>query len=360
MVEGPAHPAVAGRAGACHTRRAVHHALAALLGVVQRSIRTHALLAPGERVLVAVSGGPDSTGLLLALARLRRKLGLTLVAAHVNHRLRGADADLDEACAAENAAALGVEFVRAELPADLARGANLEARARALRYAALRRLAEAHGCAKIATGHTLDDQAETVLMRLIRGSGGRGLGAIRPQRADGVIRPLIECRRADVAAVVRGAGLRVRIDASNRDRRFLRTHVRERVLPLLAELNPSIARACGNLAAAVRAERAIVSAWVDAHLAAGAADGRLDVAWLQQLAPPLRALLVRRWLLRGGVPAQALTARHARAVQCLAEAARGRGEAHLPGGWTARRVGGHIQMDRQVRRRLTRSCEKAF
>ena len=338
----------------------MRHALAALLGVVQRSIRSHALLEPNERVLVAVSAGPDSTGLLLVLAQLRRKLGVGLVAAHVNHRLRGADADLDEACAAESAAALGVDFVRAELPPDLARGANLEARARAARYGALRRLAALHGCTKIATGHTLDDQAETVLMRLIRGSGGRGLGAIRPRRADGVIRPLIECRRAEVAAVVRDAGLRVRIDASNRDPRFLRTHVRERVLPLLAELNPSIARTCATLAAAARAERAIVGAWADAQLASGAADGPLEVAWLRQLAPALRSLLVRRWLLRAGMPARGLTARHARAVQSLAEALRGGGEVHLPDGWTARRVGRHIHVDRQARRRVARSCEKAF
>src|SRR5262249_48873408 len=196
------------------------------LGIVQRTIRDNDLLTPGMRVLVALSGGPDSTGLLLILARLQRKLGIELIAAHVNHRLRGADADLDEARAAESAATLGVSVVRAALPAGLAVRGNLEGRARALRYAALRRLAAEHGCAAIATGHTLDDQAETVIMRLIRGSSGRGLTAIRPRRRDGVIRPLIDCRRAAVEAVVRQAGLRYRIDRSNADPRFLRTQVR--------------------------------------------------------------------------------------------------------------------------------------
>ena len=324
----------------------MQHALAALLGVVQHSIRSQAMLTRGMRVLVAVSGGPDSTGLLLALARLRGKLGVGLVAAHINHRLRGADANLDEACAAESAAALGVEFVRAELPAALAQGGNLEARARTLRYAALRRLAAAHGCDAIATGHTLDDQAETVLMRLIRGSSGRGLGAIRPRRADGVIRPLIDCRRAAVEAVVRQAGLRYRIDRSNADPRFLRTQVRTRVLPLLAELNPSIARTCANLAAASRAERMIVSAWADAQLGVGAADGRLDVAWVTQLAPAVRPLVVRRWLVGAGLAARALTARHAQAVVHLAEVTRGGGEAHLPCGWLVRRGGTHLVIER--------------
>lgn len=322
----------------------MQHALAALLGVVQRSIRAHALLAPGDAVLVAVSGGPDSTGALLLLAQLRRKLGIRLVAAHVNHRLRGADADRDEACAARTAAALGIPFVRAELPADLARGANLEARARALRYAALHRLAAEQGCTKIATGHTLDDQAETVVMRLIRGSGGRGLGAIRPRRADGVIRPLIDCRRAEVEAVVHAAHLEYRTDLSNRDPRFLRTHVRERVLPLLAELNPSIARVCANLAAASRAERRIVSRWADQQLASAAADGRLAVSDLLRLGPGVRSLVVRRWLLRSGVAPESLTARHAHAVLDLAQRGRGRAEVHLPGGWIARRSTRHLEL----------------
>jgi tRNA(Ile)-lysidine synthase len=330
----------------------VQHALAALLGVVQRSIRTHALLVPGERVLVAVSGGADSTGLLLVLARLRRKLGIELVAAHVNHRLRGDDADLDEACAAENAAAHEVAFVRAELPETLVRAANLEARARTLRYRALHALAAAHGCAKIATGHTADDQAETVLMRLVRGSSGRGLSAIRPRRADGVIRPLLDCRRADVEAVVRAAGLRYRIDRSNRDRRFLRTHVRERVLPLLAELNPSIVRACANLARSAHAERVIVAAWADAQLDAAAPDGHLSVAGLRQTEPALRTLLVRRWLTRVGLSARSVTARHADAVRDLAVSARRRSEVHLPRGWVVRRVGPQLRVERQPARRV--------
>jgi tRNA(Ile)-lysidine synthase len=324
----------------------VKHALAALLGVVQRSIRTHAMLARGTRVLVAVSGGPDSTGLLLVLARLHRKLGIELVAAHINHRLRGAAADLDEACAAENAAALGIAFARAELPAELAEGGNLEGRARTLRYAALHRLAAEHGCAAIATGHTLDDQAETVIMRLIRGSSGRGLGAIQPRRADGVVRPLIDCRRAAVEAVVRGEGLPYRIDQSNRDHRFLRTQVRERVLPLLSELNPSIARACANLAAASRAERVAITAWANAQLAVGAAAGRLDVGWLRRVPAPVRSLLVRRWLVAAGVARRSLTARHAHAVLQLALTSRGGGIAQLPCGWQVRRTGAYLTVAR--------------
>lgn len=306
------------------------------------------MLGAGDRVLVAVSGGSDSIGLLLALHELRRKLGIALVAAHVHHGLRGADADADEACAAAAAARLGVPFVRCDLGGRLQGGLpNLEARARRLRYAALRRLAAAHGCTRIATGHTRDDQAETVLMRLVRGAGVGGLAAIRPRRRDGVIRPLLDCRRLAVRAVVEAAGLPYRHDASNDDPRFLRTQVRQRVLPLLAELNPAIAEACAGLAASARAERAAVARWADCELAAAGADGHLPVAWLAQQPAGARALLVRRWLLRGGVPARRLERRHIAAVVALALAAEGRGEVHLPRGWLVRRGHGRLSVARR-------------
>jgi tRNA(Ile)-lysidine synthase len=270
------------------------------------------------------------------LATLRRKLGIELVAAHINHGLRGADADADEACAAAAAAALAVPFVRAALGRRLANAANLEARARALRYAALHRLARANRCDRIATGHTRDDQAETLLMRLIRGSGGRGLAGIRPRRRDGVIRPLLDCRRADVARAARAAGLAVREDASNADPRFLRTHVRQRVLPLLAELNPAIVDACGNLADALRAEARIVRRWADDELAA---DGPLAVGWLRARPAQLRGVLVRRWLVRGGFSARVLTVRHVAAVVGLGSPGRGVRQVALPGGTVLLRRG---------------------
>lgn len=351
---------VASDAGACQTSPTVRHALASLLGVVQHTIAAHAMIRRDDRVLVAVSGGPDSTGLLLALASLRRKLGIELTAAHVNHRLRGVDADADEACAAEAAARLAVSFVRCQLPSDLARGGNLEARARTLRYAALRALAAAHGCTRIATGHTLDDQAETVLMRLIRGSSGRGLVGVQPRRRDGVVRPLIDCRRAAVIAVLAPADLPYRFDASNRDPRFLRTHVRERLLPLLAELNPAIAEACANLAGAARAEQRVVADWAEAQLAAHAGVDWLDAEWLVGLAAGLRPLVVARWLRQRGLGS--LSARHIGAVARLASGDRRRGETHLPGGRVVRRAYGRLLLSGEATARapVPPVCEKPF
>lgn len=301
------------------------------------------MLARGERVLVAVSGGADSTGLLLTLCELRRRLGVEIVAAHVHHGLRGAEADADAACAAAAAARLGVDFVRADLGRRLDPAMpNLEARARTLRYAALRRLAAARGCTRIATGHTLDDQAETLLIRLVRGAGIGGLAAIRPRRRDGIVRPLLDCRRAAVRAVVEQAGLAYRHDTSNDDPRFLRTQVRRRVMPLLAELNPAIADACAALAGAARAQRAAVARWADAELATHVVDGELPVAWVAALPDGARALLVRRWLVRAGVPIRRIQRRHVRGALALALAREGRGETHLPLGWAVQRAGGRL------------------
>ncbi len=302
------------------------------------------MVRPGEHVLVAVSGGADSIGLLALLCQLRRGLGLELVAGHVNHRLRGAESDADERCAALAAEQLGVPFARCALGRGLGRGGNLEERARELRYQALQRLAAQHGCSKVATGHTQDDQAETVLMRLIRGSGPVGLGAIQPCRADGVIRPLIDCRRADVERAVRALDLEYRVDRSNVDPRFLRTHVRSRVLPLLAELNPAIVRGLAQTAALQRGEAEILAQWAARWAAELGNSTRFDAAGLASVPAAGRGYVLRHWLVAAGVAARGLSARHIEAVEHLASGARRSGAVAVPGGGRVRRVGSHLMI----------------
>jgi tRNA(Ile)-lysidine synthase len=296
------------------------------------------MLGRGDRVLVAVSGGPDSVGLLAVLAQLRRHLEIDLIAAHVNHRLRGVDAEADERCAAEAASELGVSFVRCDLPAELRTGGNLEERARQMRYAALHRLAREAGCTCIATGHTQDDQAETVLLRLIRGAGPAGLVGVQPRRDDGVVRPLIDCRRAEVEALVRHFGFCCRNDTSNQDPRFARTHVRHRVLPILQELNPSVVQSLARAAALCGVEAAAAAAWAREQLGRVARDGELDLVALAELPEPLRLRVTRAWLADAGVPERRLTARHVGAVLRLAQGTRASGSVALPMGRTVRRV----------------------
>ena len=309
----------------------MRRALTTFPALVARTIASHGMVRPGDRVLVAVSGGPDSVGLLAALSRLRRRLDIELVAAHVNHRLRGADADEDERCAAENAAQLGVAFVRTDLPENLRAAANLEARARALRYAALHRLAAESGCRRIATGHTQDDQAETLLLRLIRGTGSGGLAGVQPRRRDGVVRPLIERTRAEVEAFVCVEGLRYRTDGTNADVRYRRARIRHEALPLLRELNPKVTARLARAAALFAAERPVIAAWADEQAARVSDSSSLVVARLAEVPAPLRGHVVRRWLARVGSPS-ALTAAHVDAVVRLAMAGSPGGTVSIGGG----------------------------
>jgi tRNA(Ile)-lysidine synthase len=207
-----------------------------LITLVSRTIREECAIAHGARVLVAVSGGPDSMALLDVLGRLAPKLGFGLVAHGVDHGLRPeAAAELD--LAERHAERLGVTFGRTLV--TLAPGGNLQARARAARYAALEAAQRASDAALLATAHHADDRAETVLIRLLRGSGPRGLAVLSP-RAGARIRPLIRARRADVMLHLERHGVVFAEDPSNRDRRHLRTRVREELLPLMAELSPGI------------------------------------------------------------------------------------------------------------------------
>ena len=294
------------------------------------------MLSAGERILVAVSGGPDSVGLLAALTSLRKPLGVELVAAHVNHRLRGTDADADEQCAAEVARRLSVPFVRDELPLTLGSGGNIEARARRLRYAALQRLARVHGCVRIATGHTQDDQAETVLLRLIRGTGTAGLGAIQPRRRDGVIRPLIDCSRAQAEALARTAGLPWRVDASNRDPRFSRTRIRHDVLPLLRQLNPRVVASIARAAATCGAEAEVVEVWAGAQVDRLVQGHLLNLTDLATVPAALHGHVVRAWLVREGMR-HGLSASHVSLVLRLVRGRRVSGSIALPGRWHVQR-----------------------
>jgi tRNA(Ile)-lysidine synthase len=310
-----------------------------VLARVVRTIVAHRMVVPRARVLVAVSGGSDSIGLLAILSALRRRLEIDLVVGHVNHRLRGADSDRDEQCAAAAAARAGVPLVRADLGDRLRGAANLEARARELRYRALHRLASGADCSRIATGHTRDDQAETVLLRLIRGSGIGGLAGIEPVRADGVMRPLLDCARSDVEAYVRAVGHPYRSDASNADQRFLRARVRHTLLPLLTELNPAVVDNLARLATMSAAEKTIVQQWSADQLRDLQCDGELDLERLRTRPPELQGHIIRAWLLGSGVDADALTARHVDAVTRLARGDAPSGQTRLRNAVVARRYG---------------------
>jgi tRNA(Ile)-lysidine synthase len=208
----------------------------ALLQRVQRSLRARAPL--GARIVVALSGGGDSVALLWLLHDLHLRGAVVLAgAAQLNHGLRGSDAEEDEAFCREIAARAGVPFVseRADVAAR-AREAkrSVEDTARAVRYAFFERAADALGAELVATAHTLDDQAETVLLRILRGAGTRGLRGIHP-RAGRVVRPLLDCRRAELREYLAARGETFREDATNADVGIPRNRVRHQLIPFLQE-----------------------------------------------------------------------------------------------------------------------------
>jgi len=228
-----------------------------ILAKMRRSVARHGLIQPFDTVLVACSGGPDSTVLLHLLLELRVETPFEIAVAHFNHRLRPAAA-ADAAFVRAAAAALGLPcIVGSRDVRAFARAAklNLEEAARTLRYEFLRDTAARIGATKIATGHTLDDQAETVLIRLLRGSGPQGLSGIHPIVEGTIIRPLLDIRRKEIEACVRSRRIAVRRDATNSDPRYIRNRIRLKLMPYLEkQFGASPARPLGRTAEILREE----------------------------------------------------------------------------------------------------------
>jgi tRNA(Ile)-lysidine synthase len=211
---------------------------------VRRTIQKHFMLNPGEHVLVAVSGGADSVALLLCLHKLASEFDLSLTIAHLNHRIRGPEGDEDEDFVRGLSAGLQLPFYSEaiEVKKQAVEGKhNLEEFARQKRYEFLRRTARRIGAQKIAVGHNLNDQAETILFRFIRGSGVEGLSAIHPVVDGLVIRPLLECSREAIVKYLKQKGADYRDDSTNKNMEHTRNRIRMELVPYLEKtLNPRL------------------------------------------------------------------------------------------------------------------------
>jgi tRNA(Ile)-lysidine synthase len=308
---------------------------------VLATLRRRRLAGPEDGVLVAVSAGPDSTALLAALAALRDEGAVgRLWALHVDHGLRPGGEE-DAAACRSACQRLDVPFRAVRVTVGLG---NLQAAARTARYAALRREAARLGATRIATGHTRTDQAETVLLRLARGAGARGLSAIPPRRG-AVIRPLIDRPRAEGLAYLGRLGLAWRDDPSNATPRFARNRLRQRLWPLLLELNPAAEAALARSADLLRDDERALSR--QARAASGGAAGA-EVAALRAAPRAVRRRVVRRLARAAGGRGSTPEAGHVEAALRLLRPG-GPRRAGLPGALEAVVEAGRLTVRRAAR-----------
>ena len=318
------------------------------------------LIPANARVLVAVSGGPDSVGLLAVLQELghsRRIPGLTLHAAHMNYGLRGRESDEDAAFVSRLGAQFGIPVHVECVDLNGLRGASLQAHARHCRYAFFERLCRSHGLSRIATGHTADDQAETILMWLLRGCGPKGLAGIPIMREGRIIRPLLHVRRPEILDYLATRALTYRSDSSNAKRVYQRNRIRHDLFPQLQAFNPRFVEALARTAELLKQEAALLDEVEQARWSAlliESTPGRvvLDREGFAQTPVALQRRLVRRaWKVLRGTSA-GLTSRHVASVLVQFVARTGDASVNLPGGVCAGRLRHRVIMESDHRRTL--------
>lgn len=300
---------------------------------VKQTIAAYDMLRSGEPVLVALSGGADSVALLHAL----RALGYPVQGFHLNHCLRGAESDRDEAFCRALCVRLGVELTVERVDVAAAareQGNGVEETARRMRYA---RLQDAAQGMKIATAHTADDNLETVLFHLVRGTGPKGLAGIPPVRGQ-IIRPMLRVERMQVEEYLASIGQDYVTDSTNADDAYTRNRIRHTVVPALREIQPSAAQAAARLGDLLRQDEDCLNGLVQACMVqAVRPDGAWEIAPLRQVHPAVRTRALRRLLAQDGMPLRDLTAQHIFALEQLLESEKPSASCDLPHGFTARR-----------------------
>jgi tRNA(Ile)-lysidine synthase len=302
-------------------------------------------LSAQSKVVVAVSGGADSTALLHALSRLRGRKGLPggIIVAHLNHQLRGEESDEDESFVRRMAERLDLTLVSERIPVEeRARSVkkNLEATARQIRYDFLLRAAESTGACAVFTAHTLDDQAETILMRLLRGSGPEGLRGIHKQAAMNVevqlIRPVLDATRAEVIEHCEHYGLDYRTDRSNLSTDLTRNRIRHEVMPVLRRINPQADRSLARAAELITTDEEFLLMISSELLDKAVSGSTLSVESLRAAHPAIRRRALRMWLRKEKGGLRRIEASHIAAIENLIAGQSGR-SIEMPEGWVVSR-----------------------
>jgi len=328
-------------------------------------LRRHGLFAGAQRILLAVSGGADSTALVHVLAVLKAQghVEPDLVCAHINHQLRGPDSDADEQFVVEQATGLGLPVIARSVDVQAyarTHGLSLETAARQLRLAGLGEIARHERCTWIGTGHQKSDNAETVLHRLGRGTGFRGLAGIRPARRLGDLRlasPLLCATRHDIVRYLERRGLHWREDQTNADVTYTRNYIRHKLLPFLQrDAQSCLTEELSELAASAtklldRIERETEEAW-SRVVELGPDKVIVDASALASLPEPIAIELIRVVVMRIAAGGTDLAEPHYRGILHLACPTMGGKEVEIPGGFSARREGEQIVLSASRRVRL--------
>ena len=221
-----------------------------MVNKITDTIERYCMIGKGDTVVVAVSGGADSMALLHSLFLLKDDLGITVHACHINHNLRGKESDRDEQFVRDFCNSNSIPLTVYSLDIKTDKHESLEERARKMRYECFEKLCGSLASAKLATAHTASDNAETVFLNILRGTGTKGLGGIPPVRGN-IIRPLIRCTREDIEQYCSENKLTFVTDSSNLTDEYTRNRLRHRLIPLLQEFNPSLFEAVSRMTSAV-------------------------------------------------------------------------------------------------------------
>jgi tRNA(Ile)-lysidine synthase len=267
---------------------------------INQTIKKYDLLEKGERVVVALSGGPDSTALLAVLAPIAKAMDLSLIVAHFNHGLRGLESDEDEKYSRDLSEKMGLAFFSGKMDQRKGKkGLSPEDFYRRQRYDFLNKIFEDYQAQKIALGHNLQDQAETVLLNILRGSGLEGLKGFLPMRDGKIIRPLIEISRREIISFLNEAGIPYRQDSSNENKRYLRNQIRSELIPYLKEkFNPKIEENLAQMAEILRLEDEFIRQHVDEVLKSSFIQRQhnrilLKISHINKLPPAIRLRLFK-------------------------------------------------------------------
>ena len=299
-----------------------------MLNKLTAFIRTHHQIQPGDHVICAVSGGADSVALLFGLYLLREKLQFTLSAAHFNHQLRAEESDRDEAFVRALCHRYDIPLAVGTAPVTPGKK-GLEAAARDARYSFFATLS-----GKIATAHTAGDNAETVLMHLVRGTGLSGLGGIAPVSGN-LIRPMLGITRQEVLDFLQEYCLQYVTDSSNNTDAFLRNRLRHHVMPLLEQENPRLVENLSAMALQLRQDEAFLRE-------AAAEQTTLEVDALRQMAPALRVRILEAFLKENGVREPEY--RHIAMAESLIASQKPSARAEFPGGVIVERCYGTLRV----------------